>query len=65
MSSSYRPGTQPIVNEIRVVDRDGRRWLQQWRQKPGGYVYEYEWVDVADLPRPAAAVTRLHEKPNK
>jgi hypothetical protein len=25
--------------------------LQQWRNKAGGYAYEYEWVDVCELPK--------------
>jgi hypothetical protein len=42
----------PRDNEVRVVERDGRRWLQQWRMPPHGYVYERQWVDVAELPWP-------------
>jgi len=25
---------QPRENEVRVVEREGRRWLQQWRMPP-------------------------------
>jgi hypothetical protein len=39
--------------EIRVIERDGRRWLQQYRNRPSGYAHEYEWLDVCELPRPA------------
>jgi hypothetical protein len=57
--TSYRPDQTPTMNEIRVIERDGRRWLQQWRNKPGGYAYEYEWVDVAELPRQQGSVRPL------
>ena len=38
------------MHEVRVIERDGKRWLQQYRNKPDGFVYEYAWVDVAELP---------------
>ncbi len=41
---------QPRENEVRVIDRDGKRWLQQWRMPPDGFYYERAWVDVAELP---------------
>jgi hypothetical protein len=50
MSSTIQSG--PRENEVRVVERDGKRWLQQWRMPPGGYLYERQWVDVAELPWP-------------
>ena len=37
-----------------VIERDGRRVLQQWRNKPGGMAYEFTWVDVLELPKPAS-----------
>jgi hypothetical protein len=43
---------QPRENEVRVLERDGRRWLQQWRVPPGGLHYERAWVEVAELPCP-------------
>lgn len=46
---AYRPGDKPVVNEIRVIERDGKRWLQQWRLKPDGQIWEHEWIDVAEL----------------
>lgn len=66
VSSSFRPGSTPVNNEVRVVDRDGRRWLQQWRLKPGGYLNEYEWVDVAELaPLPSNVTAIGGRKSNK
>jgi hypothetical protein len=50
MSSHQAPGNTPTLNEVRVVERDGKRWLQQWRRKPGGYLYEYDWIDIVQLP---------------
>lgn len=54
--SSYRSGDKPSLNEIRVIERDGRRVLQQWRQKPGGAMWELDWIDVAELPGAAPVV---------
>jgi hypothetical protein len=47
---------QPRENEIRVIERDGRRWLQQYKMPPDGYVYQRAWVDVAELPWPPSNV---------
>jgi hypothetical protein len=47
---------QPRENEIRVVERHGRRWLQQWRMPPYGHYHERAWVDVAELPWPPSNV---------
>lgn len=41
---------KPALMELRTVTRDGRRWLQQFRNRPGGYAYEFDWVDVCELP---------------
>jgi hypothetical protein len=49
VASPYRTGRQPVANEIRVDERDGRRLLQQWRLKPDGCLEQYEWVDIAEL----------------
>jgi hypothetical protein len=46
----HRPSDKPSAMEIRVIERDGRRWLQQHKNKPGGLAYEYEWVDVCEIP---------------
>jgi hypothetical protein len=62
MTSGHGFLNQPRTMEIRVVERDGKRVLQQYRNKPGGYAYEYAWVDVMELPR-LATVTRLTPKP--
>jgi hypothetical protein len=48
--------------EIRVIDRDSRRWLQQYRYKPGGFAHELEWQDVCELPR-LGVVRKLMPKP--
>jgi hypothetical protein len=42
--------------EIRVIKRDGKRVLQQYRNLPGAYLYEFDWVDVVELPRLAAVL---------
>jgi hypothetical protein len=47
---------QPRENEIRVIERDGRRWLQQWRMPKHGHYHERAWVDVAELPWPPSNV---------
>ena len=40
-------------NEVRVVELDGKRRLQQYRRLPQGFSSECVWVDVAELrPRP-------------
>jgi len=55
VSSTHRTSKQPVANEIRVDERDGRRLLQQWKLKSDGYFDEYEWVDVTELaPLPPA-----------
>jgi hypothetical protein len=59
--SSHQFFAQPRQMEIRVIERDGRRVLQQYRQKPGGYAHEYAWVDVLELPKPTT-VTRLRPR---
>lgn len=41
---------QPRKHELRVTDRDGRRWLQQWAMPQNAHVYERAWVDAAELP---------------
>lgn len=48
----------PSPMEIRVIERDGRLILQQWRNV--GMAYEYEWVDVVELPK-GASVARLFD----
>jgi hypothetical protein len=47
---------QPRENEVRVIERDGRRWLQQYKMPPHGMVYERAWCDVAELGWPLATV---------
>ena len=47
---------QPRENEIRVIERDGRRWLQQWRMPPHGHYHERAWVDDGELPWPPSNV---------
>jgi hypothetical protein len=39
----------PRKNEVRVLERDGRRWLQQWRMPQNGDRHQHAWVDVAEL----------------
>jgi hypothetical protein len=46
--------TQPRENEIRMLERGGRRWLEQWRMPPGGQHHQRAWVDVAELPTTAS-----------
>jgi hypothetical protein len=48
---------QPSAMEIRVIERDGKRVLQQWRNKPGGMAYEFTWVDVLEFPKRASVST--------
>jgi len=50
---------QPRENEIRVIEHDGRRWLQQWRMPPDGHYHERAWVDVAEIPWPSPNVRLL------
>jgi len=50
--------TQPRENEIRVMEHDGRRWLQQWRMPPDGQRHQRTWVEVAELPWPSAPTRR-------
>jgi hypothetical protein len=47
---------QPRKNEIREVERDGRRRLQQWRMPHHGHYHERAWVDVAELGWPLSNV---------
>ncbi len=47
--TSSRLLEQPRENEVRVIERDGRRWLQQWRMPPQGHYNDRAWVDVAEL----------------
>jgi hypothetical protein len=49
VSSNYETNRQPVANEIRVHERDGRRLLQQWKLKSDGHFGAYEWVDVTEL----------------
>jgi hypothetical protein len=49
VSSTYQTSRQPVANEIRVDERDGRRLLQQWKLKPDGCFDQYEWVDITEL----------------
>jgi hypothetical protein len=34
------------TGRARVIERDGRRWLQQYRRRPNGKAYEYDWVTL-------------------
>ena len=56
---------QPRENEVRVIERDGRRWLQQWRMPPHGHYYERTWVDVAELPWPPSNVRPIRSSPSR
>ena len=49
----------PHHMQIRVIERDGKRWLQQYRKPAGGYNHEYAWMDVAELPWPPSNVRSL------
>jgi len=53
---------QPHAMELRVIVRDGRRILQQWRHPPGGMLYEWAWVDVAELPWPTSNVRPIGKR---
>jgi hypothetical protein len=53
--------SQPKENEIRVIERDGRRWLQQWRMPPDGQYHQRAWVNVAEIPWPTASVRPINE----
>ncbi len=46
--------TPPRENEIRVLERDGRRWLQQWRVPPHGELHQRAWVEGQEVPCPPA-----------
>lgn len=62
MSRGSTPGQflrQPRENEVRVIDRDGRRWLQQWKMPPDGHYHERAWVDVAELAPLPSTVRQL------
>ncbi len=50
---------QPNPMELRVVERDGKRWLQQWRHPPSGELWKYEWVEVTELSWPPSNVRKL------
>ena len=50
--------TLPRENEVRVLERDGRRWLQQWRMPPGGQNHQRVWVEVQELPCPQSYLQR-------
>ena len=56
MSSTSEFQRQPAVMEIRVIERDGKRVLQQCRNKPGGPAYDFTWVDVLELPKLASVL---------
>jgi hypothetical protein len=60
-STLYGPGLleQPRDHEIRVIERDGARWLQQWRMPTNGHYHERAWIDVAELPRPPSNIHPL------
>ena len=58
MSSTSDFQRQPACMEIRVIERDGKRVLQQWRNTPGGMAHEFAWVDVIELPK-SASISRL------
>ncbi|HEX6998699.1 MAG TPA: hypothetical protein VF322_11175 [Gammaproteobacteria bacterium] len=49
-----------IPMQIRTVQRDGRVWLQQYRQI--GRPWEYGWVDVCEVPRPPVTVRPFRPK---
>lgn len=53
---------QPVRGDIREIERDGRRWLQQWRPK-GKSLHEFEWLDVAELAPLTSSVTPLRPRP--
>jgi len=55
----YSTRDKPSSMEVRVVERDGRRWLQQYRHKPGGLAHEFEWVDICEVLRTTGTVTKL------
>ena len=64
-TSDFLRRDQPTLNQIRVIERDGKRWLQQWGNKPGGYVHEYEWIDIAELAPPPSRVRQLRPKDSR
>ena len=53
---------QPRENEVRVIERDGKRWLQQWRMPPEGHFHQRAWVDVAELPWPPSNVRAIRPR---
>ena len=55
----YSNPEKPSSMEVRVIERDGRRWLQQYRRKPDGMAYQYEWVDICEVLRTTGTVTKL------
>ncbi|HUO67619.1 MAG TPA: hypothetical protein VMV37_08795 [Gammaproteobacteria bacterium] len=52
---------QPRTNEVRVIERDGRRFLQQWRMPAHAHYHDRAWVDVAELPWPPSNVRPLRQ----
>jgi hypothetical protein len=52
----------PRENEVRVLERDGRRWLQQWRIPPGGQ--HRTWVEVGEIPKQYARDRAGASKPH-
>jgi hypothetical protein len=64
-TSDFLRRDQPTSNQIRVIERDGTRLLQQWRNKPGGYLHEYEWIDVAELAPLPSRVRQLRPKDSR
>ena len=53
MGESEQNLSEPRENEMRVSERDGKRWLQQWRAPLGGQEADRVWVDIAELASPA------------
>ena len=64
-TSDFLRRDQPTLNQIRVIERDGKRLLQQWRNKPGGYLHEYEWIDVAELAPLPSRVRQLRPEDSR
>jgi hypothetical protein len=61
-SSGHGFLNQPREHEVRVIERDGRRWLQQYKMPPYGMIYDRAWVDVAELPWPQSNVRSLRDR---
>ena len=62
MHDYFRPGSQPEKHELRVVERDGKRWLQQYRMPPDGKLWEHAWVDVVEVPWPPSNITPMRRR---